>query len=101
MKRRELNAKTPGRQGKNAKKVRTTTDCSCLCLLGSYLGALGILAFLSCFGHFSISAARPSSEKKPTTSVTVVAKIVDDCAGSNPSDFMMNGMPAPVTHASV
>ena len=34
--------------------------------------------------------------KNPPTSVTVVAKIVADWAGSNPSRFMMNGIAAPL-----
>ena len=37
----------------------------------------------------------------PPTSVTVVAKIVADWAGSKPSFFMMNGIAAPLEQASV
>src|SRR5688572_254373 len=52
-------------------------------------------------GYPRNSQASPSRAKKPTMSVTVVAKIVADWAGSKPSDFMTNGTNTPVTHAIV
>jgi hypothetical protein len=43
----------------------------------------------------------PSVAKNPQQSVTVVAKIVADCAGSKPNHFMTNGIVTPLTHAIV
>jgi len=39
--------------------------------------------------------AKPRKLKKPTTSVTVVRIIEDDCAGSCPNVFRMIGITAP------
>ncbi len=46
-----------------------------------------------------ITFASQRVAKNPPQSVKVVAKIVADCAGSNPNFFIANGIDTPVTQA--